>query len=208
VPIPQITYIAATEKDIKQVVSLHMSTFKSNFTTLLGKAFLTQYYHLFLNNLFYFFIAKKEEQVIGFIVGVNDYKLLAKYLKQEIHKFIIPLLYSVLNIKLIPIISKRVLGFIFNGRANTLPLDLRNYNEITSFVVDKNSQGLGVGSSLLKHYLSQVNSSGILGAFITTDATENISTINFYKKNGFTIKHTYQQSEKRDMHLMLKEFTQ
>ena len=195
----------ATFEDLNSVVTLHKRTFKMSFTTMLGSSFLFQYYRIFLNDFFYFFVAKKGNNIVGFIVGVNDYRILSRCLKRNMHLFVIPIMRSALNLKLIPFIWKRFLGFIFNDRVNTVPFQLTDHNEITSFAVDNNNQGLGIGSNLLKRYSSQACNDKALGVFITTDATNNTPTINFYKKNGFYIKHTYHQSKERKMHLMLKE---
>lgn len=203
----KLSYSIATLEDLDSVVALHKKVFINNSTTLLGSSFLYQYYRLFLNENFFFLVAKKQEKTVGFIVGVNDYKLLSKCLKKNAHLFLIPILRSVFNINLIPFLVKRLFAFIFNDRVNKMPLNLKNHNEITSFAVDNDYQNLGIGTSILNKYLSLVSDDTIQGVFLTTNATDNRATINFYKKSGFLIKHTYHQTKNRRMHLMLRRIS-
>lgn len=204
---PEIEYIVATPDDITSVVLLHKRIFLNNFTTLLGSKFLSKYYLIFLNQPFSFLIAKKNNQLVGFIVGVTEYKVLAKYLKSNAHTFIWPILQSAVNLKLIPHVFKRTFNFIIKNRVNGIPLDLNRYHEITSLAIDDKYQGLGIGKNLLKSHVELVSSNKeIPGVFITTDAFDNQSTINFYLKRGFVIKYTYNQTKEREMHVMVKEF--
>jgi len=207
-PLEKITYETASIKDLHSIATLHKKTFNKNFTSLLGYSFLIQYYRLFLRSDFLLLVAKKNSKVIGFIAGVNDYRILANSLKENMHLFILPVLRSILNIQLIPHIIKKSYGFVFNDRVNALPYDLTNYNEITSFAVDKQTRGQGIGSQLLSHYLIQMHddhSSKPKTTFITTDADNNYPTIYFYKKNGFIVKHSYYQTKKRKMLLMVRK---
>ena len=202
-----IEYSIATPDDVSSVVLLHKKIFRGNFTTLLGSKFLSQYYLIFLNDSFSFNVAKHDKKVVGFIVGVTEYKVLARYLKRNAHIFILPIIQSMLNTRLIPHVLKRVFNFIFKNRVNEIPIALETYNEITSLAVDNDYQGLGIGKNLLNLHLELLhNNQSVPGVFITTDASDNLSTINFYLKRGFVVKHTYKQNKNRKMHLMIKDF--
>lgn len=203
-PLPKTIVVEAVEDDIPLIVSLHMQTFKHNFTTKLGADFLFQYYKLFLNKGFYLLVAKTEAKASGFIAGVEDYTLLSKSLKKNFFVFIYPIFKSSFSTNLAPEISKKVYNFLRHKRVNKVSINVADYNEITSFCVSPEYQGQGIGSKILRHYIHLACQKSLLGIFITTDAINNISTISFYEKNKFTIKHTYGQSIKREMHLMIR----
>ncbi len=207
-PLPKAIVVEATIDDIPSIVALHMQTFKKKFTTKLGADFLLQYYKLFLHNGFYLLIVKTNNEVSGFISGVEDYTLLSKSLKKNFSIFIYPILKASLTTKLIPEISKKIYNFLLHKRVNKVVVDIAGYNEITSFCISPENQGKGLGSIILKHYIHLACQKSILGVFITTDAINNSPTISFYKKNKFIIKHTYSQSIKREMHLMIRNCSQ
>ena len=204
-PLSKTIIIEATEGNIPSIVSLHKQAFKNNFTTKLGSEFLFQYYKLFLNNGFYLLIAKTDNKISGFISGVEDYTLLSKSLKNNFFVFIYPIIKASFTKKVTLEISKKIYSFLRHKRADKVAIDIAGYNEITSFCVAPENQYQGFGSMILKKYIHLVCQKSTLGIFITTDAISNSPAISFYKKNKFIIRHTYSQSIKREMHLMIRD---
>jgi len=197
----------ACDKDIVQIVEVHINAFEGYYTTSLGRKFLYQFYRLFLDKKkCCLMVALDQEKVIGFIAGINSGYTIATLFKQKVHLFIVPLLLQSLNIQLGLQIIKRGLLVLKFGRVNEIPIKLNEYHEIMSFAVLSNWQGRGVGKNIYKkfeNFLLENNRSK--GICLTTDLCNNEEVLIFYSKQGYKKVCSYQQSKMRRMCLLRKK---
>jgi ribosomal protein S18 acetylase RimI-like enzyme len=188
----------ATKKHIKQLVEVHLSSFKGFFLSFLGKRFLTLYYNLLLkdsNGIA--FVCIHDDTVIGFVTGfidpVNYYKRL---LRGHWYKF---------GFASVPSIIYKPYSILRLVRAVNKPFEIPQENnicELSSIGILPDYQGVGIGSQLLTEFIKEIKKRGVKDIFLTTDTLNNEGINSFYKKRGFKIRKTYETPEGR----LLNEF--
>lgn len=191
-------------KDIREVVDVHMCAFPNFFLTFLGPRFLKVFYNSFTYDPAGIgFVAKDREtgKVLGFIVGplVPD-GYFKRLLKKRWFAFCFA---SIAAICKRPTIVKRLFKALFyRGQA---PSGAKRAL-LSSIAVDPEAQGQGVGRILVERWIREIKQQGGNGCYLTTDAIDNDSVNNFYKKLGWTIESTYETPEGRKMNRYIYDF--
>ncbi|WP_455962602.1 GNAT family N-acetyltransferase [Bacteroides bouchesdurhonensis] len=191
----------ATDKDVRDIVSIHIDAFKDFFLTSLGRDFLSFYYSCFIkSNEGVVMLAKEGESVLGFSAATSICKgFNSRLIKQNFFAFVC------LSIRLLFTNSKALLRLVKNlTKKSGIVEDDEDYAELYSIGVLSQGQGKGVGKKLLKeteNAISRLNGGKIS---LTTDYYNNEKTIAFYKKMGYAVLYEFVTYPNRKMYRMIK----
>jgi ribosomal protein S18 acetylase RimI-like enzyme len=191
-------------EDIDDIVHVHLKSFPSFFLTSLGEKFLAEYYNIYIQYNHIAFVVEDNGKIEGFVVGTNSSEEFYRDFKSNIQPFLIPIITNIFNPKLVSKIFNRIYSILFKKRVNDVLKKYNDINELTSIGVLPSDQKKGLGSILLGAYESYCLNEKIKGIYLTTDAANNDSVLNFYKKSGFEIDLTFYQSEERKMYSLTK----
>lgn len=190
------------EKDILGVVQLHMSVFSNFFMTRLGKGFLRIFYMHYLNSNYAICkIAETDSRLIGFIVGNINPGLFFKEL--FIKKGFLLFLHTLHLLIRHPVLVFRKLIYALYYRGEQ-PDAVINYALISSLGVLSKFRSNGVGSKLISVFCQAAFDLDIKGCYLTTDKVGNENVNLFYKKNGFQLESTFQQTKNRYLNRYVK----
>lgn len=184
------------EEIINDIVTIHMKTFKGFFLTFMGRGFLKQMYCSYCEHENSgLLVAEENNRPIGFLAYSSDYSGLYKYM---IRKYL-PIFawYSV------GAFFRKPTAFIHIIKAFFKPSEVRRkeqYIELASIGVAPEFKSRGVGSQLIKKLKEIVDLEKYAYISLETDASNNETAIQFYKKNGFIIERMYETDEKRKMY--------
>jgi ribosomal protein S18 acetylase RimI-like enzyme len=190
--------------DINGMVRVHLKSFPSFFLTSLGEKFLVEYYNIYIQYNHIAFVVEVNGNIEGFVVGSNSSEQFYCDFKSNIKSFLIPIITNIFNPKLVSKIFNRIYSVLFKKRVNGVLKKYNDINELTSIGVLPSDQKKGLGSILLSAYESYCLNEKIKGIYLTTDAENNHSVLNFYKKSGFEIDLTFYQGEERKMYSLTK----
>lgn len=184
------------KKRVKEIVDIHMKSFKGFFLTFLGKGFLDKLYKGFIGHEGSELLAavNDEGDIIGFLAYSNDLSGFYKYL---IKIYLVPFAwYAILGVFKNPKILFRILrAFSYsNGAKRT-----EEYIELSSIGVLPEKEGIGIGTNLINALKEKVDSSQYKYIKLETDVEDNEEVNCFYQKNGFVLNHEYETHEGRKM---------
>ncbi|ELC8413682.1 GNAT family N-acetyltransferase [Clostridium perfringens] len=181
---------------VNQVVEVHMKSFSGFFLTFLGKGFLMQLYTGFVRHESSGLLVAVDNQnkIVGFLAYSDDLSGFYKYLiKTRLISFA---WYSICAFIKNPKIMFRLLrAFTYSSEAKRD----EKYIELSSIGVLPEVEGLGIGSKLIITLKNKIDFSKYEYIKLETDAVNNESVNNFYKKNGFILDHEYKTNEGRRM---------
>ena len=185
------------KKVIKEVVQIHLETFKGFFLTFLGKGFLRQMYKSYCYHGESKLLVATDEQnnVVGFLAYSSDMSGLYKHMIK--HRLIPFLWYSIGAFFRKPKVFMRLI------RAFLKPSESRreeSYIELSSIGVSPEVKGQGVGSKLIDALKEKVDFSLFKYITLETDVENNEVANKFYIKNGFSIEREFQTREGRKMY--------
>ena len=180
---------------IKDIVRIHLSTFRGFFLTFMGRGFLTCLYKSFcMHKESGVLVAFENELPIGFLAYSGDYSGLFKFM---IRKKLIPFAwFSFLAFIRKPKIFIRLLRAFY--KSNDVKRSER-YVELSSIGVKPDQKSKGIGSSLISTLKKKVDFSIYSYISLETDAKNNDSVNRFYLNNGFILERTYENREGRLM---------
>ena len=192
----EIRKIDKKEKDIiKQVVQIHLDTFKGFFLTFMGKGFLRCLYSSYCqyrdSGLL---VAFEDDSPVGFLAYSGDYSGLFKFM---IRKRLFPFAWYSFGAFL-----RKPRTFIRILRAFRKPKQVKReekYIELASIGVKTDYKSKGVGSSLVAKLKESVDLNEFAYITLETDSENNEPANNFYKKNGFQLYRSFATEEKRKM---------
>jgi len=183
---------------LEGVVDAHLAAFPTNFTSMLGPAFLAKYYSgLAGREDAHIWVATSSNKVVGFACGVDDSRSFYQSLKRD--PSIVPpvLMKFATRVDLRRRIFRRAVNVLRRSAVNPVVHEVGH--EIMSVAVSPDAQGTGVGSELLTNYLSSLfEDRNVLQAFITTDSDDE-RVLTFYERHGFRQRQTFDQSDDRRM---------
>lgn len=189
---------------IKAVVRVHMTAFPGFFLTFLGPGFLREFYRSFLEDLVgVAFVAEdvRGGRVLGAVVGplvpAGHFKRL---LKRRWWAFCLASVRALLKR---PSVVKRLFRALFY-RGEGPPEPRRSL--LSSIIVAPEAHGQGIGKALVEAWVTQVQRSGSLGCYLTTDALNNDKVNRFYQRLGWKLESTYQTPEGRAMNRYVLRF--
>lgn len=170
-----------------EIVKIHIATFQGFFLTFLGEGFLKQLYKGFIeHNESNLIIAKKENEIVGFIAYSSDISDLYKFLIKK--KLILFAWYSLIAFIKNPKILFRLLSAF--SKSEEVSRNER-YIELASIGVKPEFRSTGVGSTMIEYLKSIINFNEYSYISLETDAEDNEYANNFYKKNNFILANSY-----------------
>ncbi|WP_308698516.1 GNAT family N-acetyltransferase [uncultured Thomasclavelia sp.] len=180
---------------VDEVVKIHIDTFQGFFLTFLGKGFLRQLYEGYIehdeSNLI---IAKKENEIVGFIAYSSNISDLYKYLIKK--KLILFAWYSLIAFIKNPKILFRLLSAF--GKSEEVARE-ENYIELASIGVKPEVKSKGIGTTMIDFLKQNVDFEKYKYISLETDAKDNEYANCFYLKNGFVLTRTYETKHGRMM---------
>lgn len=194
-----------SEKDINEVVNIHMKSFPDFFLTFLGPRFLKEFYTSFLvddEGMAFVAVDEESNRIVGGIVGpvVPDgyFKRLLK------RRWLVFCLASMSAVIKRPTVIKRLFRAVFyRGESPQGP----KRSLLSSIAVDPDAQGKGVGRMLVMRWAEEARSRGSNGCFLTTDADGNDAVNSFYQALGWKIESNYTTPEGREMNRYVYDFS-
>ena len=183
------------DSKIENLAILHKKAFPAFFLTQLGLPFLRTLYKGYLDDKNSgIIVAVDGEKLVGFIAYSKDYPRFYKSLLK--HKIIQFGWFSFLAILQHPSFTKRLFG-AFKKSDSVVKSD--KYVELASICVEPSMSGKGIGTKLIE-YLKSITDYNVYSYInLETDAKDNDSVNQFYKKNGFRLEREYVTPEGRRM---------
>ena len=191
-----IREVGKKEKNIiKQVVNIHLDTFKGFFLTFMGKGFLRHMYQAYtMHESSRLLIAEDQGKVIGFLAYSSALSGLYKYmLKKRLLAFA---WYSLGAFIRRPKIFMRLIRAFLKPSESARE---EKYVKLTSIGVSPSEKTKGVGSKLLDEMKKLIDFSEYAYISLETDAEDNEIANKFYLKNGFKFIEEYETKEGRKM---------
>jgi ribosomal protein S18 acetylase RimI-like enzyme len=180
-----LTITDARHDDLESVTGIHLSSFPNFFLTQLGEKFVREYYRIVLrypNAIF--LVARKQFDTVGFITGFKNPKLFYGFYKSHFFKLAF---LAFISISKKPSLVLPVLRKVHSLYTNRIDMTITYDDiEISSIAVHPRWQKGGIGSALMKRFISiscQMNASSV---YLLTDKHNNVDTNNFYIKHGMT----------------------
>lgn len=192
----KIQSVGFQEKDIiKEVVLIHLATFKGFFLTFMGKGFLYEMYKAYVSHeKSELIVAYEQGQVVGFLAYSSDLSGLYKFM---IKHRLIPFAWYALGA-----FFRKPKVFLRLIRAFLKPKDAKreeNYIELSSIGVLPQYKSQGVGTKLIDYLKQKVDFNKFAYIALETDAVNNDGVNKFYIKNGFVLEKTFATRENRLM---------
>jgi ribosomal protein S18 acetylase RimI-like enzyme len=189
---------AADERDIQQIVSVHLRSFPGFFLSHLGSLFLAEYYASVLSyDLGILLVGLENRRIVGFAAGAVDPSVFYRTMRGRKWRYVWPIFAGVVRR---PRLLARIAANAFRVRnASRLGGDPHRC-ELTSIAVLPDKRGSGLGQSLVACFLECAWSLGAMDVSLTTDAFANESALRFYEKSGFRRTGTFTASAGRQMH--------
>lgn len=194
---------SAEEKDLRQIVDVHVAAFPGFFLTSLGRPFLMVMYRAFLSSPRSVFVVDETVgDVQGFAVGSlktggGDRGLAIRFLPSFLMALIPAVIRSPIKV------PARILGQLFTGRGQPDMPD--NSAVLRSIGVRPEKRGGGIANELLRDFEKHARDKGAELVALTTDKASNERAIGFYKRNGYEIQAEFKQDGSRTMLLMKKD---
>ena len=203
-----VTIRPATERDIKQIVSIHMRAFEGFFLTLMGRGFLDELYRNFIiEEDGMCIVAEARNHVAGFAAGaLRPVRFFRKLRKKRWHIFLLKSLGGMFRRPFR--VTRKLIGARSYG--GDQPPSHEEAALLSSIAVDPDFSGEGIGQSLLDAFCEKIRNTGIDYVYLTTDRDDNERTIRLYERFGFELESTFTQPGKRVMnrYLLKVESTQ
>ncbi len=192
----------AQEKDVPEIVSIHVKAFPNFFLTSLGEGFLQLYYKSVLNSSDgVLLIGKTENESVGFCAGtMHSAGFNARLIKSNF------LGYVSQGARLLFTQPLSILHLIKNMTKENADLgDKGEYAELLSIGVDPARQGGGVGKKMLTALEEEVIKRGGSVLSLTTDYEDNEKTVGFYQSLGYNEWYDFLTYPNRRMYRMIKQ---
>jgi ribosomal protein S18 acetylase RimI-like enzyme len=181
----------ATEKDIDQIVAVHMRAFPGFFLTQLGRRFLREYYRLVLDYSggVLITISSKSGELAGFVSGLIQPHQFYAEMKKMKWRFVLATIPALLRR---PLVLARLWSNFRRVREQSRedgPVAER-ICELSSIAVDPAHSGKGWGRRLVKNLIDFLKERRVEAVVLTTDASDNESVNRFYLDCGFKLVET------------------
>ncbi len=180
---------------LKEIVAIHIDTFKGFFLTELGVGFLKTLYESYMNDdNSGIIVALENEKIVGFIAYSKEYSGFYKRLiKKRLFQFGF---YALIAAIKHPSFIGRLLG-AFSKSEEVIKTE--KYVELASIGVSPDCKGKGVGTQLIDKLKGMVDFNEYEYISLETDAENNENVNLFYIKNRFELVKTYHTKQNRKM---------
>ena len=171
-------------EEAKKIARLHLNNINQSFLASLGERFLSEFYYTLSRSPYGFCLfLQREERIVGFVAGAYSIK--------KFHRdFLIKKGVKCSLLLFTKLLSKNFL----RGLMEKLhyPEKVRGGGdlpqaELIAIAVDKDFQGKGLGSELMKFFLEELKKRGIEEVKVMVGES-NLKGRNFYKLHGFEEK--------------------
>lgn len=192
-----VTLRAVAERDIKDVVCLHEAAFPGFTMTRLGPRFLAAYYRTLVSYSQRVFIVAENAhgRAIGFVAGFANPAKFYQILRSRRPTLAWAALpYFARDPRLIMEVrggSQWALDQAGSGHGNAC--------ELASIGVDPAHEGQGLGSELVRLFMTEAAAMGTQYVTLTTDAINNERVRRFYQRLGFKEGRTLDRGSARPM---------
>lgn len=176
-----IVYQKGTEENILGIVDLSLEVFEKDryFIFNLGREFVKDYYLMIYRNYpDCFFIAIRDEKLIGFIIGYPDSKKITKSLVKKAIPFAFKFLFRKykINMSINFFVKKVISSFGYVSRE-------QGGGELLSMAIKKDYQGHGIGGKLVS--LLEESLLKYTDKYFVHTHLHLTETVKFYEKHGF-----------------------
>ena len=195
-------YRAVKISESKELVKIHLESFKDFFLTSLGERFLNTYYKSCLKSEESIAICAidENENIIGFSVGCLRSKGFHKRLiRQDLTAFALQVIIILLSN------PKAIVRLVNNLEKNSDKNDDGDYAELLSIGVLPNYNGQGVGKELVKRFEEEAIEKGFAEMALTTDFNDNNKVLQFYKSTGYSVYYEFITYPNRRMYKLKKK---
>lgn len=189
--------------EIKTVVEVHKSAFPNFFLTKMGDSFLEQYYKSVLNSRrgILFGCYNNDEELLGFCAATD--------LSADFNKSLIInncFIFGLVGLKLLFTHPIALIHLVKNLTKESNDIeDDGNYAELLSIGVTQESQGVGVGRTMLMALEMELRKRGVKCNSLTTDYYENDKACGFYHSMGYEVMYEFVTYPKRRMLRYIKQ---
>jgi len=189
------------EKDLHSVIQVHKNSFNGFFLTELGDRFLYIYYNSIRINPKAILLGLYEN---GKLCGFCAATLYSKgFNKKMILNNLIP--FFKISIRLLFTKPYSLIRLIKNfSKSDPKIIDKGEYAELLSIGVSVDKQSQGIGKQLLIELEKELKSKGCTELSLTTDYYNNVKTIEFYKRLGYSVFYDFIAYPNRKMYRMIK----
>lgn len=198
----------AEKKDLSRIIEIHQRSFPGFFLTKLGKSFLHEYYKTYFDVQHLMLVAvDRDAQVVGFVSGTSDSKLLYTTFKKKFYRFLLPTVTAMFKPTLWSAVLQKSISVIRTDSVNSQFVKPEKYCELTSLAVDPSYRGKALGSCLIEEFSKIMSKEhDVRGILLTTDVVDNDGVINFYIRNGYDVYAHFVQGKAREMFALVKRF--
>lgn len=182
-------------EDCPKAVEIHLQAFEGFFLSLLGPSFLSLLYKSIIeDDSGIAFVAKKNEQILGFVAGtIQPTGFYSRLIKRHLFEFFLSSLFAFYKN---PEIAPRLFRAL-KKPGQSVPKE--NCATLMSIAVDPICQSSGVGKELVTAFLEEARSKGSKYVNLTTDAINNENVNRFYLRMGFELFRSFTTPEGREM---------
>lgn len=181
--------------DVPEIVRIHQASFPGFFMTLLGPAFLGQYYgHVLAYPRHVFWVKEGPAGLEGFVAGFLDPRQFYQGMKNARRSLILPTLTRVV---LRPWLVPRLIASYAQAGKFGRDGDPDSC-ELASLAVHPSLGGRGIGKALVQAFMESVRGRA-KRIVLTTDARGNDSVNRFYQSLGFSLVGSYERSRGRSV---------
>lgn len=180
---------------IREVVDIHIKTFKGFFLTFMGKGFLNTMYSSYCKHPESgLLVAFYDNKPVGFLAYSGN---LSGLYKKMIQKQLLPFAwYSIVAFLKKPSVFMRLMRAFLKPKESDR---LERFVELASIGVQPEWKGKGIGSLLINYLKKNTDFSKYEYINLETDALNNEGANKFYLHNSFTLVRTYKTNEGRMM---------
>lgn len=180
---------------VRQIVDVHMETFRGFFLTFMGSGFLRKMYSSYTeHDASDILVAVQDDRLVGFLAYSENMSGLYKHM---IKKHLVAFAwYSFLAFLRKPKVFVRLIRAFLKPSESTRD---EAYVELASIGVSPHAKNMGVGSELIRTLQQTVDFDRFDYISLETDAVDNEAANHFYVKNGFVLHRQFVTREGREM---------
>lgn len=174
-----------TQADCTVISELHKQELPNDFCSLLGEKFMreTFYPELLKSENTFGLCVRSSKKIIAFVIFSANLDFLKNLVRKKTKKITYACLPNILNLKFIRYVLEVFILVFFKK-----PFPFFTAYELTYIAIDRQFQGIGLGSLLVKSGLQVLKNMGHEICWVKT--LENTpETIRFYEKNNFNLSN-------------------
>lgn len=178
----EISIRQGVSSDVDAIVAVHRSAFSGFYLDRMGKRFLRVYYECALSNssVICLVATNRADQICGFVVGFTNPGSFYREFRLARRRLVVPATLAIFRNP--SVIVESVLNVLRVSRQAQVDR-AGSFTELVSIGVS--GDGKGLGSSLLRSFISQALRREVKEIRLTTNKHDNDRVNDFYVKHGF-----------------------